>query len=117
MKILRYDRESLTLKNPEAFSSNSENWAQLKTNHRQYIQLKQALNERKIEIMESLLQEGCPVNVHPQGCDGRTPLHYSIYLGHTGIVKKLLQRGASVNVKNLNNETALILAAKFEKMR
>ncbi|KAJ8675665.1 hypothetical protein QAD02_011451 [Eretmocerus hayati] len=86
-----------------------------KFNENQYVRLKQALNRGKKEIVETLLQEGCPVNGHPEGNDLRTPLHCSVYMGCPDTVKKLLERGASVNAKNLNNETPLMLAAKFEK--
>ncbi|KAJ8672864.1 hypothetical protein QAD02_004124 [Eretmocerus hayati] len=87
----------------------------MEANQKKYLELKQALHRGNKTVIKSLLKEGAPVNGRPEGCELRTALHYSVYLGCLEIVKELLERGASVNVRNLNNETPLMLAAKFEK--
>ncbi|KAJ8673874.1 hypothetical protein QAD02_005136 [Eretmocerus hayati] len=70
----------------------------------------------KKELIESLLEKNVPVN-NPADLDQhfRSPLHSAIYAGDPVIVKKLLDKGASVNVSNKNGETALMIAAKFGK--
>ncbi|KAJ8669987.1 hypothetical protein QAD02_001246 [Eretmocerus hayati] len=78
--------------------------------------LKWAIYRGRREMVESLLEENTPVdNVCTPEKDFRSPLHSSVYLGDLDIVKKLLDRGAALDVLNENNETALMLAAKFEK--
>ena len=44
--------------------------------------------------------------------DGLTPLHFAAQNGHTGVVDKLLAKGAKVNTKNKGGFTALHLAAQ-----
>ncbi|KAJ8675658.1 hypothetical protein QAD02_011444 [Eretmocerus hayati] len=108
------DQSHSDVKSPKLPSYNIDTFCK-HNNYSKYTQLKQAVRDGKKETIELLLEEGCPVNGHPDGGDLRTPLHYSVYLGCPEIVKKLLSRKASVNAKNLNNETPLMIAAKFEK--
>ncbi|KAJ8669988.1 hypothetical protein QAD02_001247 [Eretmocerus hayati] len=77
--------------------------------------LKWAIYHGHREMVESLLEEDTPVdNVCTPEKDFRSPLHSSVYLGDLDIVRKLLDRGAALHVLNKNDETALMLAAKFE---
>ncbi|KAJ8676369.1 hypothetical protein QAD02_012156 [Eretmocerus hayati] len=75
-----------------------------------------AVYHGKNKLIESLLEDNVPVNnLSAPDQDFRSPLHSSVYVGDPVIVKKLLDKGASVNVYNVNWETALMLAAKFGK--
>lgn len=46
-------------------------------------------------------------NVNTKGWDNSIPLHYAVKLGHLGIVKELIGRGAYVDAKDYNNKTPL----------
>ncbi|KAJ8688278.1 hypothetical protein QAD02_024073 [Eretmocerus hayati] len=80
-----------------------------------YEQLIWAVRHGKRELINSLLDERTPVNSSTVFNDLRSALHSSVYFGDPDIVKKLLDRGASVNTYNRNIETPLILAAKMGK--
>ncbi|KAJ8673166.1 hypothetical protein QAD02_004428 [Eretmocerus hayati] len=86
------------------------------TNRSQLGRLKWAILHGKKEMVDSILESNTPID---NPCDlyedYRSPLHSAVYSGDCDIVKKLLDRGASPNVRNKNRETALMLAAKFEK--
>ncbi|KAJ8668034.1 hypothetical protein QAD02_009697 [Eretmocerus hayati] len=83
-------------------------------NERLYTLLIEAVINGQREKIDLLLDAGAPVNFPPR-CEYRSPLHSSIYVGDLEVVQKLLNRGASVNASNHHSETALTLAAKFEK--
>ncbi|KAJ8675017.1 hypothetical protein QAD02_010803 [Eretmocerus hayati] len=85
-------------------------------NQKRFGKLKWAIFSGQREIVDSLLIQNTPVDVpRDANKDFRSPLHSAVYLGDVNIVKKLLAKGASPNVVNENNETALMLAAKFRK--
>ena len=48
----------------------------------------------------------------PRINDNYTPLHHAANCGHTGIVKQLLKKGASVEAIDTNGNTPLHLAAQ-----
>lgn len=52
-------------------------------------------------VVALLLDKGANIN-DPGGayCDGVTPLHDSLSCGHFEVARLLVQRGASVNVRN-----------------
>ncbi|KAJ8673165.1 hypothetical protein QAD02_004427 [Eretmocerus hayati] len=86
------------------------------TNRSQLGKLKWAILQGKKDMVDSILQSNTPIdNPYNRKEDYRSPLHSAVYSGDCDIVKKLLDRGASPNVRNKNKETPLMLAAKFEK--
>lgn len=54
-----------------------------------------------LEVVTLLLERGANVN-DPGGraCDGVTPLHDTLNCGHFNVARLLIQRGASVTVRN-----------------
>uniref|UniRef100_S4RQ66 Tonsoku-like, DNA repair protein n=1 Tax=Petromyzon marinus TaxID=7757 RepID=S4RQ66_PETMA len=73
-----------------------------------WLPLHEACNHNHQDIVEYLLDHGALIS-DPGGpkCDGITPLHDAIVAGNFGIAKLLLQRGASVTVKNKAGGTPL----------
>uniref|UniRef100_S4RQ76 Tonsoku-like, DNA repair protein n=1 Tax=Petromyzon marinus TaxID=7757 RepID=S4RQ76_PETMA len=74
-----------------------------------WLPLHEACNHNhQADIVEYLLDHGALIS-DPGGpkCDGITPLHDAIVAGNFGIAKLLLQRGASVTVKNKAGGTPL----------
>ena len=49
------------------------------------------------------------INVNSKDKDGNTALHYAVKMNQTRIIKKLLQRGADVNITNFHKKTPLEL--------
>jgi ankyrin repeat protein len=69
--------------------------------------------ESDIERASKLLDWGADINT--QDDFGATPLAHAVMLGHLEVVKWLVQHGASLELKNVNGETALALATSNEK--
>ena len=61
-----------------------------------------------------LLENGADVNVQDESWlkTGRTPLMYAVMQGDAALVQALLSKGARLELKNTNGETALSLARK-----
>ncbi|KAJ8667733.1 hypothetical protein QAD02_009396 [Eretmocerus hayati] len=91
--------------------------SKIERDQRLYAQLKLAVCQGQKDKIDSLLEEGSPVNGNnsPYFYEFRTPLHSAVHLGDPEIVEKLLSKGASVDLRNVNGETALTLAAKIRK--
>lgn len=69
---------------------------------------KDELSEKRREIANQLLREGCDVNhVNKKG---NSPLMRAVSLRDTDLAKQLLAAGADVNAANKNGETALMYA-------
>jgi hypothetical protein len=64
------------------------------------------------EVAGILLQAGAKID-DDQNKGGTTPLMEACLAGHEGMVKYLIDRGASVNFANQKGETALIQAAAY----
>jgi len=60
--------------------------------------------------IDKLLARGAKVDAADN--NGTTPLMEASYVGNSDMVKKLIQKGADVNKRNLNNQTAYDLARK-----
>ena len=62
-----------------------------------------------------LLKKGAQVNAQPDGGPawerGKTPLHWAVYHGHTGLVKMFVDNGADMNAGDARGVTPLHLAA------
>jgi len=68
-------------------------------------------NENAVELIaETLLNAGCDINATDN--KGRTPLIYAVIHEQLAAVKMLLKRGANINAKDLNGESAIDLARK-----
>lgn len=80
-----------------------------------YNQLIKALQYGQKEIAKLLVQKGARVNKDPPLFNFCTPLHLAVSLGCSKIVRELLAKGASINIRNNNYETPLIMAAKMGK--
>lgn len=82
-----------------------------------YYLLIKAIRYGKKDIIKSLVhQRGAPVNrFFSYSTHVATPLHSAVDLGCPEIVKLLLDKGAYVGVKNYNEETPLVMAAKMGK--
>lgn len=59
-------------------------------------------------VVEPLLQADETLSIHEQDENGMRPLHYAIH--GSAIVRELLRRGAEINAKDQNGDTALHLA-------
>jgi len=59
---------------------------------------------------EALLNAGCDINATDN--KGRTPLIYAVIYQRLAAVKMLLKRGANINAKDLNGESAIDWAGK-----
>lgn len=73
-----------------------------------HIQLNKAIELGDLSKVSQLLAAGADPN---KPYDGEPPLFYASILGHTEIVKKLLEAGAIVDTPNKNGETALYAAS------
>jgi uncharacterized membrane protein YhaH (DUF805 family) len=51
-----------------------------------------------------------PVNINVQDSSGNTPLHLTVFKREAKVAKRLLQKGASIDVQNENNKTVLEFA-------
>jgi serine/threonine-protein phosphatase 6 regulatory ankyrin repeat subunit B len=68
----------------------------------------------KAKTIRILLENGADVNVQDESWmkTGRTPLMYAVMQGDAALVQDLLARGARLDLKNKEGETALFLAKK-----
>ena len=72
----------------------------------------QAIEEEKVEAIESLLCNGVDVNI--KNSDGSTPLHWAIQMNkNVEIIKCLIENGANVSAKNNDGSTLLHEAAMW----
>ena len=65
--------------------------------------------DEQINIIRVLVENGSKIN--HQDATGRTPLHYASELGKTRCIPFLLQKGASVEIRDKHGKTALDLSA------
>ncbi|XGA08445.1 MAG: ankyrin repeat domain-containing protein [Wolbachia endosymbiont of Xenopsylla cheopis] len=70
-----------------------------------------AQHSGKLEIVEFLLDKNIS-GINDVTNDGLTPLHVAVKSNKLGTVKLLLDRGASIGIKDKHNRTPLSLAAK-----
>jgi len=54
------------------------------------------------QLVRLLLREGAYVDAADQR--GRSPLHYAAYLGHSDVIRDLVQYGANVNATDTQVE-------------
>jgi ankyrin repeat protein len=80
-----------------------ENWID-------YTLLLTALQRDHRHIVELLLKMGCRVKRVPKSNVFNIPVYYAVRMGDANIVKKLLDRGASIYDRNGNEETPICLA-------
>jgi ankyrin repeat protein len=67
--------------------------------------------DRAVELIgETLLNAGCDINTADN--KGRTPLMYAVIFERPGVVNLLLKRGANINAKDHNGESAIDWARK-----
>jgi uncharacterized protein len=77
--------------------------------------LKLASYNNDVSMIELLLQYGADINYQGVGHNTQTPLMTSSYFGCLEATKYLLKKGADVNIKTKDNETALDLALLNKK--
>ena len=65
--------------------------------------------EGDVSLVESMLQEGVPVDCVDR--DGRTALSLAAYLNRTDVIRLLLQKGADVNKRDRRGSTPVHYAA------
>jgi 26S proteasome non-ATPase regulatory subunit 10 len=63
-------------------------------------------------VIEWLISQGCDVNRVKEN-DGRTPLHMAATYSNVTMVQLLIDEGAHVTHKGVNDWTALLLAILF----
>ena len=68
------------------------------------------------EIVEILLRAGADKDKH-KGRYGDTPLHCAAENGHKEIVEIMLQAGVKIDVKDMWNQTAYDITAKYPKIQ
>ncbi|KAF1330957.1 hypothetical protein FI667_g4701, partial [Globisporangium splendens] len=54
-------------------------------------------------------------NIHIGNSSGNTALHMAAYLGHEDLVRMLIKHGATVDARNLTNQTPADLAEIFDR--
>lgn len=74
--------------------------------------LMQAINDRRIDIVERMLYVGA--NVNYANCYGQTALMFAVTVDRSDIVQMLLRAGADVNLTNGDGHTALDIAKKLD---
>lgn len=65
-------------------------------------------SQEQINILRVLVENGAKLN--EKDCDGRTPLHYAAESGKSRCIPFLLQKGASIEIRDKYNKTPLDLA-------
>ena len=63
--------------------------------------------------MEILLANGVPDNEHSDNSYGPMPIHWACVRGHITIINLLLERDISIEERDHNECTPLIIAAQF----
>jgi len=64
-----------------------------------------AVNFKPIEMAQAAIKDG--VNVNGIGSNGETALHYAAYWGKTGMIRLLIEFGADVNIRDIDDGTGL----------
>jgi|UniRef100_K3XAA5 ankyrin repeat protein len=72
-----------------------------------------AIKANQPECLEFLLAKGA--NFHIGDSSGNTALHKAAYLGHELLVRILIKHGATVDARNLTNQTPADLAEIFDR--
>lgn len=62
----------------------------------------------EIEVLRDLHDQGASFNIHEPGA-GNTPLHIACSIGMRNMAQFLVERGAKINVKNLERKTPMHL--------
>lgn len=68
--------------------------------------LEAAENGDQKRVLEAL-NNGADINNTDAPCSGWTPLHLAAYNGHEGVVRLLIDRGANINIRNVDGLTPL----------
>ena len=68
-----------------------------------------AVEERKLSLIDFLLNQGSDANI--KDCLGRTPLHLAAMVGNMDLLNVLIEKGSNVNAVDGNRETPLHLAS------
>jgi ankyrin repeat protein len=71
--------------------------------------LHEAAYAGNLEEVNRLLEEGIAVDVLDR--EGRTPLMWASFNGHTAVNALLLAKGAAINTREMNGRTALMYAS------
>jgi ankyrin repeat protein len=69
----------------------------------------------EVEKLNSLVAENAALNINLMGKGENTLLHFACQEGHFGVVKRLIELGATINVKNRKGVSPLSLACAYEK--
>uniref|UniRef100_A0A671YTL6 Oxysterol-binding protein n=1 Tax=Sparus aurata TaxID=8175 RepID=A0A671YTL6_SPAAU len=121
--LLRYDACSSiingTAQIPKDVTEDDEIITMLEAAERRAIRrreekLLEAAREGDISALSKMLSEKQPPDIHCRDSVGNTPLHCAAYRGQRQCIIKLLKCGASPNIKNCNEQTALDLARNEE---
>ncbi len=73
--------------------------------------LHQSIQDRKLELTQQLIQYGADINRHCDVVSINTPLHRAVYTKQPKIVELLIDAGASIDLRNCAEITAIELAA------
>ncbi|KAJ8669348.1 hypothetical protein QAD02_000607 [Eretmocerus hayati] len=83
-----------------------------------YKLLHQAMRNGHVNLAKQLLSENPPVNIRFDYANKYllvTPLHLAVHLGCLDLMNILLNQGASVNAKDIDGETPVMLSVRLRK--
>lgn len=65
------------------------------------------------DVLEFLLDRGCPINQHSENDYGPKPIHWACVHGHVVTLDIFLERGVPLDSLDLNGCTPLIISAQY----
>ena len=78
--------------------------------------LLQAVGNNDLNLVKRLIDDGIDINTQDHSF-GVTTLMYAAYKGYFDIVQHLIEQGADIDVKNNNNDTALVITARAHHLK
>lgn len=78
--------------------------------------LMEAVDSRNLQLVEVILQHMDKSNINDKDGGGRTALMHAVCSGSSLIVEKLLTKNAGIDERDLEGDTALVLAIKNEQI-